>query len=47
MDDGIQRELGNLEARVEGLEKTIGTMSDDVKAILKRLNQASGLAALI
>jgi len=46
MED-IQRELGGLEARVTALERTIGTISKDVKAIRSRTDEASGIAMLI
>ncbi len=46
MED-IQRELGGLEARVRALEKTIGGISQDVKAIRSRTDRASGIAMLV
>jgi len=46
-NEDVQRELGNLEARVGALEKTIGTISADVKAIRSRTDRASGIALLI
>lgn len=41
MDD-IQRDLGRLEAEVENLKQTISGMSEDVRAIRKTLDEATG-----
>lgn len=46
-EDDVQRELGSLEARVMALEKTIGVIGQDVKAIRSRTDRASGIAMLI
>ncbi len=46
-EDDVQRELGSLEARVVALEKTIGVIGQDVKAIRSRTDRASGIAMLI
>ncbi len=44
--EDIQRDIGNLEARVVVLERTIGTMSKDVKVIRSRTDRASGFIML-
>ena len=46
MDD-MQRDVGNLTARVVNLETTMATMSEDVKAIRSRTDRASGFVMLV
>lgn len=40
--DAIQRDIGRLEARVDGLEAELREIKGDVKAILALVNQAKG-----
>ncbi len=47
MDEGVQRELGNLEARVVILEGLVSSIGSDVKHIRSRTDRASGLVMLI
>lgn len=46
-NEDVQRDLGDLAARVVVLEGTIGTIGKDVKAIRSRVDRVSGIALLI
>jgi hypothetical protein len=41
-ENGVQRDIGRLEARVESLTTTVDTMAADVKLLVAKMNQADG-----
>lgn len=45
--EDIQRDIGNIEARVVILESAVATIGTDVKAIRSRTDRASGFVMLV